>query len=109
MESLIRTVNDNTKCDYKNMLYNKFPKLMAVSSLEVNIIWLNVFPKKNGIYKTLSTSEIVLGKPNTDATHATLQPGSYVHCKIKARSKNNKKTRSLAEIILRRSNKWDSH
>ena len=82
---------------------------MVVSSLEASITWINVFPKKNVIYNTLSTSAIVLGISNIDATHATLQPGSYVHCKIKARSKNNKKTRSLAEIILRRSNKCDGH
>ena len=37
--------------------------------------------RKNGIYKTLSPSEIVLGTPKIDATHDTLQPGSYVHCK----------------------------
>ena len=78
---------------------------MVVSSIEVNITWLNVFPMENGISKTLSTSEIVLGIPNIDATHATLQPVSYVNYKVKARRTNDTKTRSVAEIAFRRSNK----
>ena len=78
---------------------------VVVSPLEANITWLNVFPKKNGISKTLSPSAIVLVTPKIDATHAILRPGSYIHCNIKARSKNNTKKRSLAEITLRRSNK----
>ena len=82
---------------------------MLVSSLEPKITWINVFPKKNGIYKTLSTSEMVLGKPNTDATHATLQPGSYVHCKTKEIIKNTTKTRSAAAITLRISNECGGH
>ena len=65
--------------------------------------------KKNVIYKTLSTSTIVLGIPKIDANHDTLQPGSYVHCKIKARSTNNTKTRSVAAIALRVSNKRGGH
>ena len=71
MESLIRTVKERTRCDFQNMPYNKFPKLMVVSSLEANIIWFNVFPNKNRISKTISTSVIVLGKPEIDATHVT--------------------------------------
>ena len=51
----------------------------------------------------------MLGTPKIDATHATLQPGSYVHCKIKSRSTNNTKTRSVIEITLRRSNKRGGH
>ena len=82
---------------------------MVVSYLESNITWLNVFPKKNGIYKTLSPSTIVLGTLNIDTTHATVQPGSYANFKIKARITNNMKTRRMAKIILRRSNKRGGH
>ena len=79
VEMLINTVKDRTICDYHNMPYKKSPKIMVVSSLEANITWINVFPKKNGISKTLSPSVIVLGTKKIDATHDTLQPGSYVH------------------------------
>ena len=109
VERLIRTVKESTRYDFQNISYKKFPKLMVVSYLEANITWINLFPKKNGIYKTLSPSEIVLGTPKIDATHDTLQPGSYVHCKIKARITNNTKTRNLAEITLRISNKLGCH
>ena len=78
---------------------------MVVSYLEANITWINLFPKKNGIYKTLSPSEIVLGKSKIDATHDTLQPVSYVNCKTKSRITNNIKTRRVAEITLKISNK----
>ena len=82
---------------------------MVVSSLEVNITWLNVLPNKNGISKTLSPSSIVILTPKIDATHATLQPGSYLQCKIKAISKNNMKTKSVVEISLRISNECGGH
>ena len=36
----------------------------SVLSLESNITWINAFPKKYGISKTLSTSAIVFGTPN---------------------------------------------
>ena len=87
------------------MTFKKIPKLMVVSSLEANITCINVFPKKDEISKTLSPSAIVLVTPKIDATHAILRPGSYIHCNIKARITNNMKTRSVAEITLRRSNK----
>ena len=74
---------------------------MVVSSLEANITWLNVFPEKNGISKTLSPSETVIGTSKIYATHATLKPGSYVYCKIKARIKNNMKTRSVAANYIK--------
>ena len=71
--------------------------------MEANITCLNVFPNKNGIYKTLSPIEIVLGTPNIDDTPSTLQPGSYVNCKIKARITNGMKESDATEITLRRS------
>ena len=37
VERLIRTVNEHKICDFQNMPYKKFPKLMVVSSLEANI------------------------------------------------------------------------
>ena len=83
VERLIYIVKDRTRCDFQNIPYKKFSKLMVVSSLEANITWLNVFPKKNGISKTLSPSAIVLGTTQIYDTRTTLQPGSYVHCNIK--------------------------
>ena len=104
VDRLMCKVKDRTICDYHNMTYNKCPKLVVVSYLEANITWLNVLPKKNVIYKTLSTSEIVLLTPKIDATHATLQPGSYAHYKIKAKITNNTEIRSVAAMTLIRSN-----
>ena len=77
---------------------------MVVSSIEANITWMNALPKKNGIYKTISPSAIMLGTPTIDATHTTLQHLSYVHFKFKTRIMINMKTCSVAEIILRISN-----
>ena len=54
--------------------------------------------KKNEISKTLSPSAIVLGTPKIDATHDILQPGSYVHCKIKARITNNMKQQARQKL-----------
>ena len=102
MERLIRIVRESTICDYQNMTYKKCPKIMVVSSLEANITCINVFSKK-------SSSEIVLVKPNIDATNATLQPGSYLHGKIKQIITNATKTRIEAAITLRISNKCGGH
>ena len=91
MEIFIHTAKERTICDYHNMIYKKSPKLMVMSSLESNIIWINVFPKKNGISKTLNNSATVLGTPKIDATNSTLQTVFYVHCNIKARGTNKTK------------------
>ena len=109
MERLIYTFKERTRCDFQNIPYKKCPKLMVVSSLEANITWINVYPKKNGISKTLSTSAIVLGTKKIYAIHTTVQPGSYVHYKIKAISTNNTKTRITEAIKLRRSNERGGH
>ena len=98
MERLIRTVNESTICDFQNIPYNNCPKLMVVSYLESNITCMNVFPKKSGISKTLSPSAIVLGTPKTDSTNAILQPGSYLHCNIKARSTNKMKKEAWQKL-----------
>ena len=73
---------------------------MIVSYLGANITWLKVFLKKNGIFKTLSPSENLLGKPKIDATHTTLQPESYLHCKVNKISMNDIQTRTVAKITL---------
>ena len=103
------TFKEHTRCEFNNISYKKFPKLIVVSSLESNITCINVFPRKDAIFKTLSPSAVVLVIPKIDATDATLKSGSYVHCKIKERSTNNIKTSIVAHITLRRSNKRGGH
>ena len=82
MDRLVCTVKDLARYGFRNIPYKKCPKLMAVSSIEANITWLNVLPKKNVKSKTLSLSAIMLGTQNIDATHAKIQPGLYVHFKV---------------------------
>ena len=103
-ERLIRKVKYCTRCDLDNMPYKKCQKLILVSSLEASITWLDLLPNKNRISKTLIPIAIVIGTPKINANHAILHPGSYLHCKIKARITNNMKTRSMESITLSRSN-----
>ena len=42
----------------------------------------NILTKKDELPKTLSPSEMILGTPKIDDTHATLKSGSYVYCNI---------------------------
>ena len=77
------------------MPYKRFPKLMAVLSVEANITCINSFTKKNGIFNTLSPSATVLGTPKIDATHNILQTGSYLNYKVKSIRMNGMKTRSM--------------
>ena len=82
---------------------------MVVSYIETNITWLNVFPKKNGIFKTLKASTIMLVETKIYDTHATLKPGSYVYFKVKAIRTNDTKTSSVAAIPLKKSNERGGH
>ena len=68
----MNTFKELAMCDYQNIIYKRFPKLMIVSSFEANITWLNVFLKKNLISKTISSSARVLGTKKIDATNETL-------------------------------------
>ena len=109
MERLVIKVKYPIRCNLCHIPYKKFPKMMVVSYLEADITWMDVFPNKNRISKTLSTIEIVLETPKIYVTHTTLHPVSYLNFKVKSRRMNSMKTRIMAETILRRSNGRGGH
>ena len=82
---------------------------MIVSYLGANITRLKLFLKKNEIFKTLSSSENLLGTTKIDATHTTLQPGSYLHFKVNKIIMNDIQTRTVAKSTLIISNERGVH
>ena len=57
--------------------YKYYTKPMIKSLISCVVKWLNAFPTKCGMSKTMSSSMIVKGKPNPDFNQKRIVFGSY--------------------------------
>ena len=73
---------------------------MILSSLEAKITWLNVYPKKNEIPRTLIPITVVSVTPNIYANHTTLQPVSYAYCNIKGKKYKHNENKEHDRIYI---------
>jgi hypothetical protein len=80
---------------------------MIQSLLATVVKWLNAFPNKNGISRTMSPSNIVEGKPNPDFNIKRIVYGSYAMVYID--TDNTMNARSIPAIALEESNENGGH
>ena len=71
------------------------------------IKWINAFPSRTGISKTMSPSNIVEGKPKPDFTHKLIFFGSYAI--VYTGTENNMNRRGVPSIALNESNDHGGH
>ena len=76
------------------MVYQAYDKLMVESVIH----WLNAFPFKSGISKTMGPSTIVLGKPAPDVSKKGVIFGSYVMGFKKTKNERCEKAISLGAL-----------
>ncbi len=57
--------------------YKKMPQLMLIELIYHVVLWLNAFPMKSGVSRTLSPREIVLHHKLDFAKHCKAPFGSY--------------------------------
>ena len=78
VERSIRTIKERCQCHCHSVPYKRHTKLMTRHLVENVVHWLNAFPLKNGISKTLSPATIVMGSPKPDFNKDKVAWGSYV-------------------------------
>jgi hypothetical protein len=82
IERSIRTTKERVRCTIHSMPYKRLPKTMIKHIILDGTFWLNAFASKNGISKTLSPANIVLGTPSPDCKLLKLRTGAYVQLTI---------------------------
>ena len=60
-ERYIRTIKERARCVYNTMPFKKIPGRMVAELIYYSIFWLNTFPARDGVSKTLSPRSIVTG------------------------------------------------
>ena len=77
IEREARTYKERARCCTHDLLYKIFPKIMIISLMESVCKWLNAFPGKTGVSKTISPSTIVEGKPKPNMSNKHIVFGYY--------------------------------
>ena len=62
IERTIRVVKERARSTHARLSYKKKPKMIIRLIIKHVKKWLNRFPVKNGVSKTLSTRKIIIGK-----------------------------------------------
>jgi hypothetical protein len=78
IERCIRTTKGRTRCYYNAGPFDEYPPRMLIEMVFLGLFWLNAFPHKNGISKTLSPRTIVTGLGINYNKHCRIQFGQYV-------------------------------
>ena len=77
IERHIRTVKDRVRCMYNSVPFKKMPSRMIVEMVTSATFWLNMFPPRDGISKTISPRGIIHGLTVDYNKHCQLEFGSY--------------------------------
>jgi hypothetical protein len=78
IERYIRTVKDRVRCGYNLLPFTRIPRLMLARLVGNAVFWLNAFPHKAGVSKTLSPRYLLTGKHLDAKKHIRCEFGSYV-------------------------------
>ena len=107
IERSVRTIKERVRCSCHAIPYKRITLLMTWSILESTTMWLNAFPAKDGVSKTLSPSAIVLATPKPDCKNLKITFGSYAQAYDG--TTNTTRSRSIGAIALKPSNERDGH
>ena len=102
IERSVRTIKERVRCSCQGIPYKRITKLMTRSIVESSVTWLNAFPAKEGVSKTMSPSAIVLGSPKPDYNKLKLTFGAYAQ--VYESTTNTTQSRSTGAIALKPSN-----
>ena len=99
IERQIRTVKEQTRSIYCTLPFNKMPRRLIIEMVYVANYWLNMFPRKGGVSKTLSPRALLTGKTWSYTTHCKLEFGDYVQ--THEEHDNSMAARTIGAIALR--------
>jgi hypothetical protein len=99
IERCIRTTKERTRCHCNATPFDEHPPRMIVEMVFLGVFWLNAFPHKNGISKTLSPRAIVTGLGIDCTKHCRIQFGQ--HAQTHKKHDNAMTPRTIGAIALR--------
>ena len=99
IERQIRTVKERTRAIYCTLPFNKMPRCLIIEMVYAANYWLNMFPRKGGVSKTLSPRTLLTGQTWSYTTHCKLEFGDYVQ--THEEHDNSMATRTIGAIALR--------
>ena len=99
IERHIRTVKDRVRCMYNSVPFKKMPSRMIVEMVTSATFWLNMFPPRDGVSKTISPRGIIHGLTVDYNKHCQLEFGSYAQ--VDEEHDNSMQTRTTGAISLR--------
>ena len=99
IERQIRTVKERTRAIYCTLPFSKMPRRLIIEMVYAANYWLNMFPRKGGISKTLSPRALLTGQSWSYTTHCKLEFGDYVQ--THEEHDNSMVARTIGAIALR--------
>ena len=78
VERYIRTIKERVRSVYNSLPFKRVPVLMITEMVALSVLWLNSFPQKGGVSKTMSLRGIVVGSNMDYLKHCCLEFGKYV-------------------------------
>ena len=99
IERQIQTVKERTRAIYCTLPFKKMPRHLIIEMVYTANYWLNMFPRKGGVSKTLSPRTLLTGQTWSYTTHCKLEFGDYVQ--THEEHDNSMATRTIGAIALR--------
>ena len=102
IDLMIPTIKKRHRIKVNTLLYNisKYTKLMRIQAVLQPMLWLNMFPKKNGVSDTLSPYCIVRGRSVDCKIQCRVAFGAYYHVNDEPRRLNSSVARTTGVIAL---------
>ena len=94
-----QTVKERTRSIYCTLPFNKMPRRLIIEMVYAANYWLNMFPRKGGVSRTLSPRALLTGKTWSYTTHCKLEFGDYVQ--THEEHDNSMAARTIGAIALR--------
>ena len=99
IERQIRTVKERTRAIYCTLPFKKMPRRLIIEMVYAANYWLNMFPRKGGVSKTLSPRALLTGQTWSYTTHCKLEFGDYIQ--THEEHDNSMAARTIGAIALR--------
>ena len=98
IERQIRTIKEPLRCDFQASIFECLPPLMTIDMVQRNVMWLGSLPPKDGISKTHSPWQLIVGTKLDFNIHRKLEFGPYVQ--VHEQGDNIIVTRATVAIVL---------
>ena len=99
IERQIRTLKERTRAIYCTLPFRKIPHRLIIEMLYAANYWLNMFPRKGGISKTMSPRTLLTGLTMNYNRHCRLEFGEYVQ--THEEHDNSLNPRTIGALALR--------